>query len=116
MRHLLRPGDLIVTSGDHWSPGWKGIVALVLEKYRPEFDGDAGPRWRAMTAKGDIVVFRDEVNILNEHVDGAHYAKPNTFRRRSGSMGRKKVDSRGNYPKRKAPQTYPGPVIGDMRG
>ena len=42
MRHLLRPGDLIVTTGEHWSLDWKGIVAFVLEKYRPEFDGERG--------------------------------------------------------------------------
>lgn len=78
MRHSLRPGDLIVTTGECWSPGWKGIVAFVLEQYRSEFDGPTHPRWRAMTAHGDIVVFRDEVDILNDHVDGAYYAKPDT--------------------------------------
>jgi hypothetical protein len=103
VRHLLRPGDLIVTTGDHWSVDWKGIVAFVIEKYRPEFDGDDEPRWRAMTAQGDIIVFRDEVNILNEHADGAHHAKPDTCGGRSRRLGRKKVDSRVDHPRREAP-------------
>jgi len=84
--YLLRPGDLVITRGPDWAVGWRDIVGLVTERYESGFDADDEPRWKVVTGQGDVVVYRDEVDILNEHVDGAHHEKPHTRSRRSRRM------------------------------
>ncbi len=98
MRYLLCPGDLVVTRGPDWAQGWRDIVGLVVERYASGFDSDDEPRWRVVTGQGDVVVYRDEVDIINEDDHGAHHAKPHARRRRSRSVDGPKVDSREHHP------------------
>ena len=73
MSHLLSPGDLIITTGNEWAADWKNTVAIVIKQYEPRLILDDEPRWLAMSGKGDIVVFRHEVDIVNEHADGTYH-------------------------------------------
>lgn len=82
MRYTLWPGDLVITRGADWADSWRNVVCLIVERYDSGYLDDE-PRWRAMTPMGDVVVYRDEVDILNEDDNGAHHAKPHARRRRS---------------------------------
>ena len=88
MKYLLETGDLVITRGPDWAPGWRDIVGLVTERYKPGFDTDDEPRWKVVTGQGDVVVYRDEVDILNDYDHGAHHEQLNSRRRRSRRVGR----------------------------
>lgn len=76
MSYLLSPGDLVITVGDEWQPGWLGVVGIVLTRYE-EHDRSDEPRWRVITPQGDIVVFREEVDVIND-ANGENHEESNT--------------------------------------
>lgn len=65
MSHRIGPGDLVMTVGGTWSLDWRNTVALIIKQYGPRQFVSDEPRWLAMTGMGEIVVYADEVDIIN---------------------------------------------------
>lgn len=74
MAYYMHPGDLVRLAGAEWQPEFRDLLGLVTKQYKTVFDNlDEDPRWQVMTIRGPVVVFAEEVDVVQD-ADGEDYA------------------------------------------
>lgn len=80
MAYYLHPGDLVRLSGAEWQPEFRGLLGLVTKQYKTPFDDlSEEPRWQVTTTSGVVVVFAEEVDVVQD-VDGEDHGDANPCR------------------------------------
>ena len=80
MAYYLRLGDLVRLTGNEWQAEFRDLVGLVTNQYKTPFeDLNEEPRWQVTTPMGHVVVFAEEVDVVQD-VDGEDYAKAHPSR------------------------------------
>lgn len=75
MAYYMHPGDLVRLSGEEWQPEFRDLLGLVTKQYKTAFDNlDEDPRWQVMTIRGPVVVFAEEVDVVQD-VDGEDHGE-----------------------------------------
>lgn len=91
MAYYLHTGDLVRLSGAEWQPEFRDLVGLVTKQYKTPFeDLDDDPRWQVTTAMGHVVVFAEEVDIVQD-VDGEDHGEAHPCRWGSSVVEGKEV-------------------------
>ena len=91
MAYYLHPGDLVRLTGRDWQPQYRGLVGLVTKQYKTVFgDLSEDPRWQVTTPLGRVVVYAEEVDIVQD-ADGEDYADTHPCSWGPGSVEGKEV-------------------------